>query len=246
MDMKPHDARGFWRILLAVVAPLPMLAKGIYYLLIPVDGGAEFDTTLAAFRDHPGLASGLMYLDAVFVTLLLPATVAVVVVARRGAPRLTTWAAAITLTGFLTGFTLLGGVTTPALLTVRHGLDPSAMKQMSAALESEPLLGVASLLFIVGVVIGLGLLGAALWRSRAVPAVFGILLMLGGSTHPFIPGHVGQGIGLLVAAAGFAGAGLALLRTPNDAFDLPPLAAKGITASASSAGTSRDSRPLPR
>jgi hypothetical protein len=241
--MKLHDARGFWRILLAVVAPLPMLAKGLYYLLTPVDGDAEFDRTLAAFTEHRQLASGLQYLDAAFVTLLMPATVAVVLVARRGAPRLTTWAAAISLGGFLAGFTLLGGVMTPELLTVRHGLDPSAMKQMSAALASEPLLGVAGLLFIVGVVIGLGLLGAALWRSRAVPAGFGILLMVGGITHPFIPGHVGQGIGLLVAAAGFAGAGVALLRTPNDAFDLPPLAANGATASASSAGTSRDSRP---
>jgi hypothetical protein len=244
--MKLHDARGFWRIVLAIVAPLPMLAQGIYYLLSPVDGDADFDTTLAAFRAHAGLASGLMYVDAVFVTLLLPATVAVLWVARRGAPRLTTWAGAISLTGFLAGFTLMGGVLTSPLLTVRHGLDPSAMKDMSAAFEGDPLIAGASLLFIVGVVIGLGLLGLALWRSRAVPAVYGILLMLGGVTHPFIPGHVGQGIGLLVAAAGFAGASVALLRTPDDAFDLPPLAADGITASASFADTGRDSRPVSR
>jgi hypothetical protein len=32
-----------------------------------------------------------------------------------------------------------------------------------------------------------------------------------------------QGIGLLVAAAGFAGASAALLRMRNDEFDLPPV-----------------------
>src|SRR5690349_1140020 len=138
--MKLHDARGFWRIVLAVVAPLPMLAQGIFYVLSPVDGDAEFDSTLAAVRAHAGLASGLMYLEAVRDTVRLPATVAVARVARRAAARLTAWAAAISLTGFLAGFTLLGGVLTPALMPVRHGLDPSAMKQMSAAFEGEPLI----------------------------------------------------------------------------------------------------------
>jgi hypothetical protein len=70
--------------------------------------------------------------------------------------------------------------------------------------------------------VGLGLLGAALWRSRVVPAGFGIALMVRGITHPFIPTHIGQGIGLVVAAIGFAGASVALLRMGNDEFDLPP------------------------
>jgi len=55
-----------------------------------------------------------------------------------------------------------------------------------------------------------------------VPAWYGIALMVGGVTHPFIPGAAGQGIGLVVAAVGFAGASVALLRMRNDEFDLPP------------------------
>ena len=47
--------------------------------------------------------------------------------------------------------------------------------------------------------------------------------MIGDDTHPIIPMSVGQGIGLLVAAAGFAGVSVALLRMTNDEFDLPPL-----------------------
>jgi hypothetical protein len=216
-----RDVRGFWRILLAVIAPLPFLAKGIYYILAPVDGGASFSDTVAAFTAHQQLANALKWFDAVFVVGLIPATYAVAWVARRGAPRLTTAGAVIALLGFLAGIALLGGVETPAQVTVQHNLDVNAMSALDQALQNEPLLAIAGLLFIVGVVFGLGLLGAALWRSRYAPAWMGIALMVGGATHPFIPGHVGQGIGLLVASVGFAGASVALLRMRNGEFDLP-------------------------
>jgi hypothetical protein len=163
----------------------------------------------------------------VFVVTLIPATVAVAWVARRGAPRLTAAGAFIALSGFLVGISLLAGVETPALVTVQHDLDVTSMAALDEALHHELLLGIASLLFIVGIVFGLGLLGAALWRSRYVPAWVGIAVMVGGATHPFIPHHVGQGIGPLVAAAGFAGVSVALLRMTNDEFDLPAATYEG-------------------
>ncbi len=217
-----HDTRSFWRLLLAVVVPLPFLAKGAYYVLVPVDGDADFAATVGAFEAHRGLLETLKWLDAAFVVLLLPATVAIAWVARRGAPRLTTAGAAIALAGFLFGLSLLGGVETPALVTAQHDLDRSSMSALDRTLTHEPLLGLASLLFIAGVVLGLGLLGGALLRSRAVPVWAGLCVLLGGATHPFLPTHVGQGAGLWVAAVGCVGVSAALLRMPDDAFDLPP------------------------
>jgi hypothetical protein len=216
-----HDQRGFWRILLAVVTALPMLAKGVYYVLSPVSGDASFKESVAAFEAHQDLLEAMKWLDAVFVVTLIPATIGVAWVARRGAPRLTAAGAFIALTGFFTGIALLGGVETPALVTVQHDLDHSTMAALDDAMHHEPLLGIASLLFIVGVVVGVGLLGGALKRSRAVPTWAAYAVMLGGATHPFIPTSVGQGIGLLVAAAGFAAVSAALVRMPNDEFDLP-------------------------
>jgi len=215
-----RDTRGFWRFLLAIIAPLPMLAKGIFYVLSPVNGGEGFRETVAAFAAHRQLVETLTWLDAVFVVGIIPATIAVAWAARRGAPRLTTVAAVIALLGFFAGIALLGGVETPALITVEHGLDIETMAKVDDALLNEPLLMVASLLFIVGIVFGLLLLGLALWRSRVAPAWTGIALAVGGFTHPFVPGHVAQGIGLVIAAAGFAGASVALLRMSNDEFDL--------------------------
>lgn len=218
-----HDRRGFWRIVLAVVVPMPMLAKGIFYLLSPVDGDASFKDSVAAFEAHRSLLETMKWLDAVFVVTLIPGTIGAAWVARRGAPRLTAAGAAIALSGFFAGIALLGGVETPAVVTVQHHLDVRTMAALNDAMVSEPLLGVASLLFIVGVVFGLGLLGGALKRSRAVPAWAAFAVMVGGATHPFIPISVGQGIGLLVAAAGMIAVSVALLRMPDDEFDLPPV-----------------------
>jgi|tagenome__1003787_1003787.scaffolds.fasta_scaffold20780634_2 hypothetical protein len=220
-----HDTRGFWRLLLAVVAPLPVLAKGIWYLLIPVEGDADFPTTVAAFREHPTLVGNLRWFDAVFIVLLLPATFAVAWVARRGAPRLATAGASLALLGCLAGFGLLGGIDTPELLTAVYKADPNAMSAVYDAVRLDPVGLIAGLFFIVGIVFGLGLLGVALWRSRAVPAWVGIALMIGGITHPFLPGHVAQGVGLFLAEVGFVGAAVALLRQSNNEFDLPPAAA---------------------
>jgi hypothetical protein len=50
----------------------------------------------------------------------------------------------------------------------------------------------------------------------------GIALAFGGFSHPFMPTHLTAGIGLVIAAIGFAGATVALLRTSNEDFDLPP------------------------
>jgi hypothetical protein len=229
-----RDRRGFWRILLAIIVLLPMPAKGVYYMLTPVAGDVTFEESVTSFEAHRDILEALKWFDAVFVVTLIPATIALAWVARRGAPRLTTAGAAIALTGFLVGMPLMGGVMTPALVTVQHDLDFTSMAALDDALHHEPLLGIAALLFIVGIVFGLGLLGGALKRSRAVPAWVGLAVMIGGATHPFIPNHIGQGIGLFVAAAGCMGVSVALLRMTNDEFDLPPVEREGTVVAAKS------------
>ncbi|MGI5158195.1 hypothetical protein [Microbispora sp. CA-102843] len=217
-----RDVRGFWRVLLAVVAPLPMLGMGLHYVFSPVDGGESFEATVAAYAAHEQLAGLIRWFGLPFLVGLIPATFAVAWVARRGAPRLATAGALLALLGDLAGFPLTRGGDDLAYLTVTRGFDVATMAKIQSALEDDPVQLVAGLLFIVGIVIGLLLLGLALWRSGAAPAWMGIVLAAGGFTHPFMPGHVASGIGLLVAAVGFAGASVALLRMRDDEFDLPP------------------------
>ncbi|MDP9843878.1 hypothetical protein [Streptosporangium lutulentum] len=218
----PRDLRRFWRVLLAVVAPLPMLALAIHTLLSPVAGGTGFKDTVAAYAAHRQLADSLQWVNAVFVIGLVPAAFAVAWVSRRGAPRLATAGALLSLSAFLSAFPTLPDDNTLALLTVQEKLDLTTVEKLDQALWATPLVSITSGLFILGLTIGLGLLGAALWRSRVAPAWMGIALMVGAVTHPFIPGQVGAAAGLAIGAVGFAGAGVALLRTRDDDFDLPP------------------------
>lgn len=230
-----HDVRGFWRTGLALIAPLPLLAKGLQYVLSPVNGDAPVQATVAAYQADLGRMELLAWLDIVFGTFLVPATVALIWVARRGAPRLTTAGALLTLPAFLTAFFVIAGPQ-PAVLAARYGLDLDAVTTLTQAAESDPTILVVGLLFLVGIVFGLPILGIALWRSRTVSIWLAAALVLGAGTHPFVPGHLGQGIGLLLATLGFVGASIALIRTTNAAFDLPPVTPNGRNAPSGSRG----------
>jgi hypothetical protein len=221
---KTHDSRSYVRVALAVAAPIPMAVAGAAMLFLPFGLADEFDTRLQHAVDSPGAASAYGWLLLPYAALMFPAILAVVIVARRGAPRLAAWGATVTMVGTAIGFAMLPNDQVTANLVVAKGLDAAAVGEGVETYYTLPLVQVSVIFWLVAVVIGSALLGLALWRSRAVPAWFGIALMVGGATHPFLPGNVGVGTALLVAAVGFAGASLALLRMSNDEFDLAPLA----------------------
>ena len=219
-----RDTRGFWRVLLGLVAPVPMALMGVVYVIRPVEGGADFTDTVAGVETHRQLFDVMMWLGLPFLVGLIPAVIAVAWVTRRRTPVLTTVGAVWTLLGCLSVFPLGVPDDLLAYLTVREGLDVATLSALDAAWWVLPPVEAAALLFISGIVVGLPLLGLALWRSRVAPRWMAIALIVGGVTHPFLPNHVIVGIGLLIAAAGFAGATVALLRMRNDEFDLPPIA----------------------
>ena len=224
MSPRVRDTRSFWRLLLAFVAPVPMAFMGVVYVIRPVEGGAAFTDTVAGVEAHRQLFDVMMWLGLPFLVGLIPAVIAVAWVTRRRTPVLTTVGAVWTLLGCLSVFPLGVPDDLLAYLTVREGLDVATIAALDAAWWVLPPVGVAALLFISGIVVGLPLLGLALWRSRVAPRWMAIALIVGGVTHPFLPNHVIAGIGLLVASIGFAGATVALLRMRNDEFDLPPIA----------------------
>jgi hypothetical protein len=158
-----------------------MIGMGLFYILSPVDGGTSFEDTAAAYATHLNLVGEIQYLGVPFFVLLISATFAVAWVSRRGAPRLAAAGALLALTGQLAAFPLNQGGDLLAYMTVKNGFDVATMAKLQKALEEQVVAGVASLLFIVGIVIGLLLLGIALWRSKAAPAWMGIALALGGS-----------------------------------------------------------------
>ncbi len=222
-----RDTRTFWRLLLAIVAPLPMLCTGIVYVIKPFEGDAPLPDTAAAITAHRQLFEVILWLGLPFLVGLIPAVIAVAWVTRRRTPMLTTIGAVWTLLGCLSAFPLLVPDDLLAYLTVTERLDVATVAALDQAWWALPVTGAAALLFISGIVVGLPLLGIAMWRSRVAPRWMASALIIGGATHPFLPNHVVAGIGLLVAGLGFAGATRALLRMTNDDFDLPPMSHAG-------------------
>ncbi len=216
-----HDARGFWRVLLAMVVPIPWLAKGIQYVV-----QAPFEHTTDQIRynlDHD-LHRYLQWLDALFVVLVVPSIVAMVLVSRRGAPRLATAAAVLMGGGFLMVLPLNASTDALAWVAAQHAHDPVLVGGFidDAAADARSSVGIAG--FLVAIVFGSILVGLALWRSRAVPGWAAALVGLGGATHIFISGfgHVVHGAGLVVLAIGCVAVSARLLSMSNDDFDLPP------------------------
>ena len=216
-----RDTRTFWRLLLAIVAPLPMLCMGTVYVLKPFEGDAPLPDTAAAIGAHLRLYEVTLWLGVPFLVGLIPAVIALAWVTRRRTPA--SVGAVWTLLGCLGAFPLLVPDDLLAYLAVTKGLDMATVAALDEAWWALPVTGAAALLFISGIVVGLPLLGIALWRSRVAPRWMAIALIIGGATHPFLPNHVVAGIGLLVAGIGFAGATRALLRMTNNEFDLPPV-----------------------
>lgn len=218
-----HDMRRFWRVLLAVIAPLPWLGVAIYYGFMPEVATIDTDEKMRLFTTNHAYTT-LQWFDTAFVLLVVPATLTAAWVARRGAPRLATAAALLMVTGFLGGVGRNLDSDQLAYVATQKHLDPATMKILNDALEANPTDGLGSLLFIVGLVFGSIVLGIGLWRSRAVPSWVGVAVAVGGFTHPFLSfNHVVVAVGLVVMAIGFAGVSAALLRMRNDDFDLPPI-----------------------
>lgn len=212
------DDRGFYRTALAVVAPLPMLAMGTIYLLTDMPGTGPFHDMLAAATRQEGMLNAMSWVQLLFFAFLVPAVIAVAAVTRARSPRLTAVGVVLTVPGLALGCSNGSGDTGLALITVQKHLDVSSMTELDQEMQKLATNGVSSLLFIIGIVIGLLLLGIALARSGAVSLWFGVALAVGGFAHPFVPTHVLTGIGLYIAAIGFAGASLGLLRMRNDQF----------------------------
>ena len=212
-----RDVRGYFRKALAITAPLPLLAMGINYLFLDLPENGDFNDMVDAVSANQTMLDIAHWTTLVFFAGLIPAVLAVALVGYRAAPRLTAVGVTLCMIGIPLG---IGGPNDHVLaeLTVEKQLDVGTMERLDEAWWAMPPVGVASLAFILAIVIGLLLLGLALARCDVVPKWFGYALAVGGFTHPFIPYHELAGIGLIVGAVGFAGASIALLRTSDDEF----------------------------
>jgi hypothetical protein len=175
----PATGRGT-SLVLAVLMPLGPALVLVLRLLLPgftADGATQ---SAAAVAQSPGRESAVLWLGYLATLTLVPGVIAAGALARRGAPRLATWAVALLVPAYLSMGALITG---DAVLWSgnRAGLPTATTGAVYDALH--PSIGVAVGVFVLGHVIGTVLLGLALLRSRTIGAPFAWALTISQPLH---------------------------------------------------------------
>jgi Domain of unknown function (DUF4386) len=223
-----HDARTFWRVALAVIAPVPWLALAVSTVITPDSTRDDDAHAYAAIAAHTSRYTAALPFNALFIVTLLPAVVAVLASCRRTAPRWTAWVGAITLTGAAVG-PLAPTSTLTDYIGIRQGIARPTLFALNDGIAHQPVSVVVLILFLLGVILGGRiLLGVLQWRSRIVPRWIAAVLIIAAPLDVFGPSGVvfhndTAMVSYLMTALAFAGSSLALLRTRNDDFDVRPV-----------------------
>jgi hypothetical protein len=221
---------GRWRLAaLALITPVgPLAIAGVRFVL-PYRTTDDTRSVAAAVAAHPGAASAVLWLDLMAVLTLLVGVFVVSSVAVRAAPVLGTVGAVLAVAGFAA--LSMGPIPVdPAVEgAVRAGLDPAATARVLDAMANHPSAQLATGLFVLGHILGLVLLGAALWKGHAVP-VWAALALIASQPLHFVfavitPNSALDATAWLLTAIGFAAAGLALTHGPKAHPTLLPIPA---------------------
>ena len=224
-DLAEHtDLRHASRVLAAVVLPIgPLAIAGLRYVL-PSFSATTPRGTAAAVMAYEGRQSAVLWLCLVATFTLLPGVLAVGRLTRRGAPRLTAAAMLLVVPGYL-ALTYMIGTDLVLWTGARAGLDEASVAELVRTVH--PTSDIAVVVFVLGHVIGTVLLGLALLQSRTVPVWAAIVTAAAQPAH-FVA-FVILGSPVLDCAAwtangvAFAVAAVAIVRTPDDEWDLPPV-----------------------
>ena len=236
-----RDLRRLWRLLLAVLAPIPALALAASILISPYRVGAAFPEVLAGVAADPGRAQLALWFGLIFTFTVIPSTFALAWASRRGAPWLSLVGGVLTLVGFTVGFNLPGSGA-GALVTAQKGLDHSQVTAIANAIWQQPIVTFSLVVFLAGTSVGMLILAVGLWRSRAAARWAPIVLAVSVPLHLLgLGGTVGTAFSWILTAVASVGVAQALIRTSDDDFDLPPLA-RGLDEVASTTGPTRDAR----
>jgi len=151
----------------AVLMPVGPLAVAALRLILPYYTETGSAGMVAAVEAEPGRQSAVLWLGLIATLTLVPGVIAAARVCRDAAPRLTTWALALSVPGYLSLGVLMGG---DHLLWSAHDAGLTASDRIAVLGAGHPSIDVAVGVFVLGHVVGTVLLGLALLRSGRIPA----------------------------------------------------------------------------
>ena len=225
----PRPRSGLDRRAMAILMPIGPLSIAVLRGVLPyrtVDTAAVAAAKVAA---HQGAESLVFWLIFVALLTLIPGVIGVGMVARRGAPRLGTAGLVLSFAAFMGLFWSISAGDMVDLAAARIGMSPVLAGRLVTAVGNIHPVGLAAGIFVFGHIIGIALLGVALWRGRMVPAWAGLMLAASQFAHlvfaVFVPNHALDGTAWGMTAVGFAAAAVAILRGSGTAQATAPASA---------------------
>ncbi len=223
----PRDLRRLWRVLLAVVLPIGPLGVTVLRGIMPYWTSDDVPTMVEKSLADLGALEATSWLGLVSIPPLLASVLAIGYLARRGAPVLAALGAGITFLSFLS-FSLAGNTDLLVLTLGRAGTDAATITDVVEASLNHPIAIISIVTFVIGHIVGMVLLAVALRKARVIPGWAAIALGVSQPVHlvaavvlPSRALDVVAGWGL--TTVGFAMVSVALLRTPDEEWDLPPV-----------------------
>ncbi|MEO6512806.1 MAG: hypothetical protein ABIO16_17540 [Nocardioides sp.] len=151
----------------ALLLPVGPVAIAFLRLLLPYYTADGTSGIVASVQAHPGRQSAVLWLAYVGILTLVPGLYAAAGVCRDAAPRLTAWALALAVPGYLSMGMFLGA---DHVLWSVTDAGLSAADSAAVVEAGHPSIDVAIGVFVLGHVVGTVLLGLALLRSGRIPA----------------------------------------------------------------------------
>ena len=178
----PAPSRAASPALWAIAALLPLgpAAIAVLRLVLPYYTANDTAATLAAVQAQPDRQSAVIWLAYLGTLALVPGLFAAARVCSDAAPRMTTWALALSVPGYLSLGTFAGY---DQLLWSVAQADLPTRDAMAVLHSAHPAVDVSLGVFILGHVIGTVLLGLAMVRSGRVPAWAGWAIAVSQPLH---------------------------------------------------------------
>ncbi len=160
----PAAPAATWAV--ALLLPVGPMAVAVLRLVLPGYTAPDAAGLVEAAAAEPGRQSLVLWVGYLAVLTLVPGVIAAAGVCRTAAPRLTAWALALSVPGYLSLGLLVGSDQLVWAATHAGLASADRVAVVDAAHLSS---GVAIGVFVVGHVVGTVLLGLALLRSGRVP-----------------------------------------------------------------------------
>jgi hypothetical protein len=202
--------RSFGRALAAACLIAAGTTMTVTTLVTPIGAGGPDRAAVGKFAAHPGRVDVLLALDA-FIVAFGAAVALAALLARPGSPRLATVAGWL---GLVASSAMVMLVGTDYTIAAAVHVDRAAGGDLVQKLTDSPSFAVFVILGFLGGIVSMACLGAALWRSRAVPHWAAVAVaaaepvnFLGSAASPIV-GAIGGGLLL----AGFGACAIRILR----------------------------------